>query len=252
MSALNIINRLINAGMTVNGALGMWGNIMAESGGIPNRVQMGMTPYDDATYTRYADEGRVNFIYDQVGFGYIQLTFWSRKAGLMERAKARGVSVGDSDLQIDYLIEEIKGYSKVWKAVTDPNTSIYDATAIICADFERPAHNNIDKRYGYAVDAYNQYKDQLDGKVEPVSNSAPTPTKPATPSIIVLRRGSNGFIVRAMQILLAGRGYSVGWLGADGEFGKSTEEAVIRFQTANGLEADGICGQQTWNALLSK
>lgn len=36
----------------------------------------------------------------------------------------------------------------------------------------------------------------------------------------------------------------------DGIFGPETEEAVRRFQCANGLTADGVAGIQTWNALL--
>lgn len=254
MSALNIINRLINAGMTVNGALGMWGNIMAESGGKSNIVQRGMTQYDDETYTRYVDEGRLEFCHDCAGYGLIQLTFWSRKKGLLDRAKARGVSVGDENLQVDYLIEEIKTYSKTWKAVTNPATSIYDATAIICTDFERPAVNNIDKRYQYAVDAYNTYKDQLDGHVdaEPTPEPELIPTDPVTLSII--KRGDRGISVAMMQIALKCHGYWTYPLEkwADGDFGSGTENKLKLFQQKNGITADGVCGNQTWYCLLKK
>lgn len=252
MSALNIINRLINAGMSINGALGMWGNIMAESGGIPNRVQMGMTQYDDETYTRYVDEGRLGFVYDGAGYGLIQLTFWSRKKGLLDRAKARGVSVGDENLQVDYLIEEIKTYSKTWKAVTDPNTSIYDATAIICTDFERPAVNNIDKRYQYAMDAYNQYKGQFDGHVEdkPEKPKEQIPADPVT--LPTIKRKDKGVAVAMMQIGLKYHGFWVYPLESwtDGDFGSNTESKLKQFQQKNGLKVDGICGKQTWDRLL--
>ena len=35
----------------------------------------------------------------------------------------------------------------------------------------------------------------------------------------------------------------------DGDFGPGTEVAVTRFQSENGLTADGIVGPQTWGAL---
>jgi peptidoglycan hydrolase-like protein with peptidoglycan-binding domain len=35
----------------------------------------------------------------------------------------------------------------------------------------------------------------------------------------------------------------------DGDFGPGTEVAVTRFQSENGLAADGIVGPQTWGAL---
>ena len=37
---------------------------------------------------------------------------------------------------------------------------------------------------------------------------------------------------------------------ADGRYGDQTEAAVIRFQQARGLDADGLCGPLTWAALL--
>lgn len=254
MSALNIINRLINAGMTVNGALGMWGNIMAESGGKSNIAQRGMTQYDDETYTRYVDEGRLGFVYDAVGYGLIQWTFYSRKQGLLDYAHSLGVSIGDENMQVDYLVKEIKTYSAVWKAVTDPNTSIYDATDIICRQFERPAVNNIDKRYQYAMDAYNAYKDQLDGHVdaEPTPQPEPVPSDPVT--LPTLKRGNRGVAVAMMQIALKCHGYWTypleNW--ADGDFGSGTESKLKQFQQKNGITADGICGNQTWYCLLKK
>lgn len=67
----------------------------------------------------------------------------------------------------------------------------------------------------------------------------------------LLKKGSTGDTVRAMQILLIGLGYSCGKCGADGEFGSGTETALKEFQKAMGLEVDGKCGGQTWAALLA-
>ena len=65
-----------------------------------------------------------------------------------------------------------------------------------------------------------------------------------------LRKGSRGEDVRALQILLMGRGYSVGNCGADGVFGNDTHSAVTKYQRAKGLEIDGIVGQETMSSLL--
>ena len=65
----------------------------------------------------------------------------------------------------------------------------------------------------------------------------------------VLKYGDRGELVRALQILLKGRGFSV---GATGNFGYGTESVVKKFQKANGLPADGICDKKTMEALLGK
>ena len=63
-----------------------------------------------------------------------------------------------------------------------------------------------------------------------------------------LKKGMSGENVRALQILLNGRGYSCG--SADGVFGAKTETAVVKFQKAKGLTQDGIAGKNTMSALL--
>ena len=64
----------------------------------------------------------------------------------------------------------------------------------------------------------------------------------------VLRQGSNGGAVKIAQLALNGKGYR---LVGDGIFGSATDSAVRRLQSSRGLQADGIVGPQTWNALLS-
>lgn len=65
-----------------------------------------------------------------------------------------------------------------------------------------------------------------------------------------LRRGDRGDSVRAMQGILIAWGCGCGPDGADGDFGANTEAALRRFQSEKGLDADGICGPQSWRALL--
>ena len=60
---------------------------------------------------------------------------------------------------------------------------------------------------------------------------------------MLLKVGSKGEDVKKLQAKLG--------LGADGIFGKGTEEAVKAFQTKNGLNPDGLVGEGTWNRLFA-
>lgn len=64
---------------------------------------------------------------------------------------------------------------------------------------------------------------------------------------IVLKNGSSGTEVKALQYLLRFRGYSI---GVDGLFGSGTENVVKTFQRSAGLTADGIVGTNTWGKLV--
>ncbi|MBO7450993.1 MAG: peptidoglycan-binding protein [Clostridiales bacterium] len=64
-----------------------------------------------------------------------------------------------------------------------------------------------------------------------------------------LKRGNKGNYVKELQTALSNRGYDLGSYGIDGDFGKATEAAVKAFQKDNGLTADGIVGEKTWEAL---
>ncbi len=75
--------------------------------------------------------------------------------------------------------------------------------------------------------------------------------KTVTVTLNQLSKGAKGEQVKNLQILLIGKGYSCGSSGADGDFGTNTEKAVKKFQKDNGLDADGICGKNTWTKLLT-
>jgi hypothetical protein len=64
-----------------------------------------------------------------------------------------------------------------------------------------------------------------------------------------LRNNSKGTQVKVLQWLLNTNGYDVGEV--DGIFGKKTIAAVKAFQTAKGLDVDGIVGKDTWSAILA-
>ncbi len=69
-----------------------------------------------------------------------------------------------------------------------------------------------------------------------MANSTPT-----------LKKGSKGEAVKRLQENLQQMGYDPGTV--DGIFGPNTVKAVKHFQTDYGLDADGIVGPKTWEAL---
>ena len=90
----------------------------------------------------------------------------------------------------------------------------------------------------------------------PTTEPATTPptttsltTTPPVPSVsrAELRLGSRGGDVVALQERLTALGYNPG--KTDGDFNSATAAAVIAFQRAKGLPADGVVGTQTWAAL---
>ncbi|MER5752839.1 GH25 family lysozyme [Streptomyces sp. NPDC002088] len=66
--------------------------------------------------------------------------------------------------------------------------------------------------------------------------------------IVTVQKGSTGSAVSAVQSELNAGGSS---LTVDGDFGTNTYNAVVSFQSAKGLTADGIVGPLTWRALVT-
>ncbi|MEN9761530.1 MAG: hypothetical protein RI906_1356 [Pseudomonadota bacterium] len=77
----------------------------------------------------------------------------------------------------------------------------------------------------------------LGGKIEAVVNSQITDAVTQ-----VLRKGSKGALVKKLQAALN--------IGADGDFGQGTENALKKWQARNGLTADGVAGPKTLAKLL--
>jgi hypothetical protein len=66
------------------------------------------------------------------------------------------------------------------------------------------------------------------------------------PTLRTLSVGSRGSDVESLQHLLAMQNLGTGL----GVFGPLTKSAVVRFQTAHNLTADGVVGPSTWRALI--
>lgn len=91
-------------------------------------------------------------------------------------------------------------------------------------------------------------KKEGSGKVEYVPTSG---TVMLTP-LPLIKNGSSGAAVWALQILLNAHGFNYAEpLETDGEFGDKTKAAVILLQNYYGLEPDGECGKMTWQKLIN-
>jgi N-acetyl-anhydromuramyl-L-alanine amidase AmpD len=73
-----------------------------------------------------------------------------------------------------------------------------------------------------------------------------SPRKPADEPNEVLRRGSSGERVKALQGALREQGYTI---DVDGDFGERTAYVVSNFQKSNHLVADSIVGPKTLKLL---
>ena len=85
------------------------------------------------------------------------------------------------------------------------------------------------------------------GELKDVNYSGVTWDEGGTPAVTVMKNGSRGEAVKALQTLLNKAGFDCG--NVDGIFGSKTEAAVRLFQESKGLKVDGIAGEATQNAL---
>lgn len=244
MSAKTIYDRLRKHGMTVAGACAMLGNMQAESGLKANIAQRGMTTLTDDEYTRQADSYAVSqakFVHDAVGYGLCQWTYWSRKKALVEYAHDIGKSVGDEAMQVDFCVGELKAsYAGLWNFLCTTEDT-YEATSRICKEYERPAVNNINTRYGYA----QKFKAEFADGTEPEE----TPTEETYWPPRMICEGMSGADVAVAQALLVAHGAE---LAISSVFDAKTKNRTMEFQSGCNLHADGIIGNDTWSALLRR
>lgn len=83
--------------------------------------------------------------------------------------------------------------------------------------------------------------DYIEAQRRVMAEQATADMVPAVPTKPVLRNGSVGVAVKALQQALG--------IPADAIFGIRTQQAVITFQDKHGLSADGVVGSATWKAL---
>lgn len=189
---LQIMEQLVNTyGFPVNGAAGLVGNLWAESGCQPNRVEgsrpnapMRARGFDDVTHDFSPEDIQNRSRTDGVGpkkpgVGLAQWTSANRREGLFEH-EYNGEVLGtdilfNMDAQIDYLVNEMEtSYGRVYRLVTGADVSVNDAADEVVYRFEVPGSvlNNgslrprtdaevqavFTERRGYAANALAAYR----------------------------------------------------------------------------------------------
>lgn len=252
MSKQEIYNRLRQGGLSQCGAIAMMGNWQCESGLEPNRLQGDFSPYRTVSkdYVRRIESfqlQRDQFAHDAKGFGLAQWTFYSRKQALWDMWHKSGISIASAELQVKFALYELKAdYSALLSYLCQTN-DLYEATARICREFERPAVNNIDARFQAANTL--KYEINLEGKTEEETEPSQEPTEEAHAlSLPDLKIGQYGLDVILLQAALNIRGYNCG--SCDGAFGAKTQSALNAFKRDRNKPTDGKADALTWAELL--
>ena len=180
------------------GAAAVMGNLMAESSLNPKNV----TGVKDPDYVSKADAGTIDFVHDGHAFGLVQWCFWSRKEGLFNYAKSRGVSVGDLNMQLEYAIKELStSYKTVWAAITGAK-DIRTASDVVMLKYEKPSNTSEamkQRRADYGQKFYDAYASST-----PVADK--TEPKPVQKKVVIkvdrvnLRAGNGTSFARITQV----------------------------------------------------
>ena len=139
-----------------NGAAGLVGNLIAESGVLPNRIEgsRSATPMRAPDFTGRVRDWTPDEVRDRSysrrtgprlpGIGLAQWTSPDRRRGLF-RHVFRGRHLGsailsDLEAQVDYLVTELGGpYRQVDAALRAPGVTLDQASDVVLLRFERPA-----------------------------------------------------------------------------------------------------------------
>lgn len=174
-----IWNYFKHQGFTDAAVAGIMGNLEAESGYLPNNLEnaaAGRSGYTDEQFTKAVDNGTISrdqfikstkfgaYSNGSYGYGLAQWTYPTRKAGLYDFAKARGVSIADLQMQLDYIMKEIKSSYKSLISYLSSATDVSDA----CLKFHNVYEGSADTmsmlsgRIDKAKAIYNEYHRLID------------------------------------------------------------------------------------------
>lgn len=148
------------------GVAGLMGNLYAESALNPGDLEdkynkeLGLT---DQQYTSKVDNGTYNnFIKDSAGYGLAQWTYWTRKKAMLEYARSVKKSIGDLEMQLDFLIIDLKLYEEVWNTLLSAK-SVREASDMVLLKYEIPYDRSTkvqELRASYGMTYYNKYANE--------------------------------------------------------------------------------------------
>lgn len=230
----------------IYGTAGLMGNLYAESALNPINLQ---NTYEkklnmsDKEYTKAVDNGTyTNFIRDSAGYGLAQWTYWSRKENLLKFAKSTGKSIGDLQMQLDFLWKELSTVYKTVVSGLKTAKSVKEASDVVITKFEKPKNQSEENKKRRALIGQKFYdKYAVLYHKQKLKCSYIEPTK-------VIQFNSKGNDVKWVQWYLVQLGFKI---SIDGDFGNITKKAVMEFQQKYNLNKDGIVGNITRSKLKS-
>ena len=177
-----IWNFLRCKGMSPAGAAGLMGNLYAESGLNPKNLQNSYEKrldFTDTTYTAAVDSGAYsNFVHDSAGYGLAQWTYWSHKESLLNFARRTGASIGSLEMQLDFMLRELKGCTAVWEVLRTART-VREASDIVLTRYERPANMSSSvkaKRASFGQAYFDAYANKSTEKEDNIMGNSPLVT----------------------------------------------------------------------------
>lgn len=146
------------------GVAGLMGNLNAESALRSNNLQQTYETklnYSDTTYTAAVDNGKyTNFVKDSAGYGLAQWTYYTRKQALLNYAQSQKKSIGDFEMQLNFLYKELSESYKGVLSDLKNATSVLVASNSVLTKFECPANQGESvqkKRAEYGQAYYEKY-----------------------------------------------------------------------------------------------
>lgn len=166
------------------GVAGLMGNLYAESRLYSTNLQdsyevvLGMTGMQ---YTTGVNVGTYkNFVNDGAGYGLAQWTYYTRKKALLDFAQKKKVSIGNLNMQLEFLINELKtSFPEVYKTLTTAK-SIDIASNAVILNFEKPRDTSVSaqkKRADFGLKFFKKYaqskiiKETIEQVIAPVVNN---------------------------------------------------------------------------------
>ena len=211
--------------------------------------------------------GKNYFGFDCVGLVKGVLWGWDGNSS-KSHGGAAYASNGVPDISADSMIKQCSGVSTDFSSIAvgeflwmKGHCGVYIGNGL--AVESTPAWKN-----GVQITACNCYKNGYNtrywtkhGKLpyisyaesEDIKSEAKEVSNKVTVELDVLRKGSKGDVVKTLQRLLKSLGHKGKNgldLDIDGDLGSNSEFALKAFQEAKKLEADGVCGKNTWNKIL--
>lgn len=236
-------NFFIGKGLGEYGTAGIMASIRAESAFNPQNLQNSCekkSGYTDETYTKAVDSGAyTNFIKDSFGYGYAQWTYWSRKQNLLNYAKQCRKSIGDEEMQLEFIWVELSGAYKGVLSKLKATTSVQDASDIVLTGYEKPKNQGetVKKTRGnYAAEFYGKFaKSKEENSMSVIIGSARLNEKGTTTG------GAAGDQTKGEVSTQAWYLHSKGWIAIRAKSATDAEKIAKNMQAICNNDNIGYC-----------